>query len=731
MNNNAIIYDDEYDLQRKIAGKLNKFGFNFEQTKGGEFCDLIDKVKNIYVEVKLDEFAPSQLLYGIAKEKISDVSYIGLANSYEIRFYKPPNIQSIDKFARKIDPTLEIPPSKARKKLFDDEGFKLLGNHYSIYTYNGELDLENPKKHLFITPNNYYYFKIIFDKYLINPARFLPYIANLYANNSEIKVNNQGYLIDINNGKFYINDDERKVRRKGKILPSFSPDYRPIRNIHDKQLIESSRIKRDDVTGVLHEIDKLTPTKIRRQKGKYFTQEDVGIITSRYIMEYVDPDFILEPYVGGGSLIEPFLLYNIEMTVNDISKGHIDLLHKKLAGNKITFFARDFILTPINEIIDEWSIPKSAKKPILVYSNPPFGTSATNWLAMKKNEKQSISRKIKIDYGGLDELYGKGDLVIPAIAKMIETIKTLGKGYLAFFSPFGIFCGRLRYNKLLTQILKNFEFLYGEVFSGDKFHDVSKKKPISFTIWKYTPNINTDHESLNFIFEGESVNFKRMVLLNEGWRYDTRKYVHGEITVQGNDRFNVAAPKMIHLKIDKGGSELIPENIKIELKIPNLPSELLYGLWSCAIGHRSLTDHPVIIDNAYVHLPEFAEIKVQEILTYTAISMLIAELLNNYTGDKMGFIGMGRKFTFGNEKLTQGVEYLINTYKDSSLGNSTIETIFELLKSTPNPEDIDKTIRQDIRDEIEKRLEEIGYYDFIPIPRQLKTSKKKKPLTEF
>ena len=114
-----------------------------------------------------------------------------------------------------------------------------------------------------------------------------------------------------------------------------------------------------------------------------------------------------------------------------------------------------------------------------------------------------------------------------------------------------------------------------------------------------------------------------MQLLNEFWKYDTRKYVRGEIIAQGNDRFNVVAPKMMHLNHKKGGSELVPENIKKSLNVNNIPDELLFGLWSCTVGYRSLTSYPLYMDNAYVHLPDFSKAETQEILALSVLSILI------------------------------------------------------------------------------------------------------------
>ncbi len=701
-----IKYYDENDLQRKIKDILNHKGFQFEIVP--HKYDLVDKVRKIYIEVKTEKFAPAQILYAIAQNNQRDISYIGLACAFEVRFYKPPPFKSILKFAKEIDPDLSIPPSAVDKAELHEKAFELLGNHWKIYTYKGDLNLDEPTSLIFVDEENYPYFKKIFEKYEIDPSRFLPYIADIYAKNHEIKVNNDGWIINVNTGEFFRNTD----KEQRSLWNDYN--YKPIKNFRDKTLIESIRIRGNDIQNILHQIDRMEPIESRRFRGRFFTKDKVQDTVIDIVNE-LDPDYIVEPYVGAGSLIDSFV-EKYSGVANDINKGFIDVLRKKYEGLNWIFTSVNTIEKSTDELIRMWKIPKNKK--VLILTNPPFGTTATSLLVSKKGEisKNKKSRKIAIDYGGLGDKYGRGDLCIPAIAKLIEIIKRIKKGYIATFSPAGVLMGRLRYKKLLKALLKDFKFIEGYIFSGENFNSVSSKKPIAFTVWEYSPRCDTNIESLKFYSEGKLIRLKPSKLLKDHWKYNTARYIRGEIAVQRADYFNIPTPKMFHLDVKKGGSELIPENVKIDLNIPNIPSELIYGLWSTIVSYRSITEHPIYMDNAYIHLPDFNRVETMEILAYAVIYNLISELKNNYCKGKIGFVGMKRVFKFGGKELTDGAKYLIEKYGYIPIGNKTLKDVFEELRSQPDINKIDNNYRKIIKDEISKRLKQIGYWDFIPIP---------------
>ena len=704
-----IKFDDEKNLQRKICTQLNKHGYHFEKEIDSYFCDVVDKLTKTYCEVKTHgKFAPQQLLYGLAKENVQDAQFLALANEYEIRIYLPPKFDDILAFAKRISHDLSVSPSSVTSKRFVEEAFNILGNHLQIYNYNGNFKINEKQPCIFLDDANYEYFQMILIKYRIDPAKFINAFAKTWSKKSRLRIKNDYQtIVDL--------ESDQQVKAHRKIMNKF-----------DKTLIESTRIRAKDVEKIIHKIDELAPQDVRRKRGKYWSGKDVSEIATRLIREYVNPTFIFEPFVGGGSLIRD-LVDECDGVVNDIDKSSVDLLEQEWDGYGWKYHRNNILTTHLNEL-NTWLPEFSEDEVFCIYTNPPFGTSSTNALVSTDKEvknmakKSTKSRKNPIQYGAdkkeakyFGDKYGRGDLCIPSLAKMIELIKQKKTGYLSFFSPFGIMLGRKRYMKLLNELLKDFDFVYGEVFDGSMFNGVSKKKPISFTIWKYNKNCNTNPNTLSFWYKEREYQTKVLPLLKEGWKYNACDDGE-EIGTTRNDTFNNPNPKMLKTILHNAGSQMIPKHVKKVLNLSNIPDELIYGMWSITVGHRSLTDCSTIFDNCHTHLPNFDKKETKEIIAYAILSTLITELKSKNCEGKIDFVGMNRIFKFGGKELTKGAKYLIDTYRDCPMGVYTIGSVFDRLQQGEDPDEIDKKLRIMIKEEISKRLDEIGYWDYLPIP---------------
>ena len=216
-------------------------------------------------------------------------------------------------------------------------------------------------------------------------------------------------------------------------------------------------------------------------------------------------------------------------------------------------------------MIQLWQIPQEPTTNLVFYTNPPFGTSSTNKLASKIFEiNEAGFRQMNIQYGGLDRKYGKGDIILPAIGKILELIKTMGFGSIAFFSPSGLFLEHTRYNKILKELFRIFNFLKERSLQVAHLKKSQKAKAIAFTIWQYMPESNTPHDSLSFLYEGRRIPLKQCQLIKDVWRYrDGSLYVQNKtenaLGVLRCDRYNSPNPKVFSINVKDGsGATLSP-----------------------------------------------------------------------------------------------------------------------------------------------------------------------------
>jgi hypothetical protein len=718
---------DEKELSLKIRDYLNKSSM-FEFKFIDDFCDIADIKNKVYIEVKTDHFAHSQILHAVAKNGIKDAEYLGVANRNAVKLYRPPDFGKILSFATGFDPKLVFTPSQVDKPELNAQAEAILGEPEKVIRLEFEVS-----PYLFITKDNMRDVRVMTDRYRIGLDLLVNWLDGVGENNS-IKVNKDGWLVNTERPDMFTNEsaDEKRAKELAEFGGYRRPKHTPIR-ANDVPYFESLRIKHEDLADVLHEVDRLLSRKKRRERGVFWTESEIGDKLADEILKLTQPDYVVEPCVGGGSLIKN-IVPKYKGAMNDISAGHVEGCKKIFDGYDWKFTVYDVVNAPIDVLLREWQVP--AGKTLLLYTNPPFGTSSSNRLVSKKGElSDRLSRQQSITYSHGLEKYGKGDLFLPIVGKLIEIAKVKKNCYLAFFAPFGLFCGRKRYMKLFSALMKDFHFLKGYVFAGGNFHDINQTLGISLSIWKYSPNICSKHLNLRFEFlnkngESKELEFKRAHLLKDNWRYrDGNKYVknkvRGAIGVTRCDTFNAPNAKVFGLDAKEGsGAELSPDNFKQRpiFTVPNVPTELVYGLWSVSIGcgafgtSLSTPMFPIYMRDAYVHLPDFERKEVIEILAYSALHALF----KNYAADKIGFFGSNRVFKFGDERLTKGVEYIFNVCKDCIVyDNFTITDIFEQIRQS----NFDKEkCRRGIKEEVAKRLVQIGYWDHVPIPADTDTT---------
>lgn len=720
---------DEKQLSLKIIEYLNKNSLEYSFKFIDDFCDLADKVHKIYIEVKIDHFAPAQILHALAKERIKDASFLGVADSRVVKLYKPPEFEKILAFATSFDPGLVFAPSQVDKTELNARANQLLGTPQRI------IKLEFvAEKYFHITKDNIKSIRLVLDKYRIEPHLLLDWLDSV-REDATLIVNKEGWLVNVDKPDVFTN--ESATEKKNPELSEYGghrkPKHTPIRQ-SDAAFFESLRVRHEDLAEILHEVDRFLSITRRRRHGVFWTEEEIGDKLAGEILELSGAQYVVEPCVGGGSLIKEIVPL-VNGAMNDIDVAHINNCERIFDGYNWKFTSLDVVSTQTDELIEAWGIP--GDRTLLLYTNPPFGTVSTNRLVSTLTEMKEISsRRQKITYPPQLLKYGKGDLFLPIVGRLIEIARTQRNCYLAFFSPFGLFCGRERYNRLLDALLKEFRFVKGYVFAGNYFHDINQLKPIALSIWRYGTTKASRLIDLSFDFIDKSGNsrrirFKELPLLKDGWAYDRRDkgIVKNEIVVHHCETFNAPAPKVFHLNPKQGGSEVIPENVIKPLGVDDLPDELVYALWSVSVGAKvfwtSLSNmlHPIYFDNAYVHLPDFSRKETIEILAYSALHAV----LRNYAPDRIGFVGSNRVFRFGNERLTKGVLHLFDLSENCIVyDNYTVKDVLDQVKESEY--DFGKSTKG-IKEEVTKRLNAIGYWDYVPIPEDKNNASKTGTLT--
>jgi hypothetical protein len=679
----------EVELYREFIKKLNKLGFQFEDTsKKKGYSDLIDAINRIIVEVKLGkdvaEDGASQILYGMAREKLENFLYVGLADSELFHVFKSPEYGDILTFATELDENLEEAPSKFTGKKIA-EAMVVLGEPIWQGFWKDTTDdiskiLNSDAKIPFIAENLFALHRI-FGLYKIKTTDIISAFTD--TDILSIKITKNRIII----AKVW--GDPVVIKYKGKMKLTHKWIFERLRIPNLKAVLELRQTT-----------DRLQTDEKRANRGAYYTEQLLSIEMGNKVLKYVKPDFIIEPYAGAGSLLIPFLTKGYKNGwVNDYDEGAAGMLSSDYGTYGYTVTCVDMIDLPIEEAL---KIIGDVKEPLFI-TNPPFSSTSGS--------------KIKIEYGEFGDVYGRGNQIYPTIGKIIEIIKKLGCGYLAFFSPMGIFCERKSHMKILNGILNNFEFVYGSIWSGIHFNDVRKEIPVAFTIWKFGGS--TELETIQFECENYGLlGFKRYMLLKDGWKYLNLRPIRNEIVIGRNDYFNCPQIKVFGNSI-KNGAEVIQENVKQKLNIDDIPDELVYALWASIVGQKSLgrssaDGFPLYTATAYVHLPDFNRIETKEILAYSLIYAFVAP---DYTEGKIGFIGPRKIMKFGDsQRLNDGARYLFETYGNLSVGEQTIIEVLEAIKKDERKDDW----RVNIIKEISQRLDAIGYWNYIPLPLKKK-----------
>ena len=693
-----IRHYDERDLQRKIARKISSGDFTFQVCPSSYFCDIRDSLHGIFIEVKPKAGGYAQLLYGVYREFGSDgernftPQMLGVANDSEIQFFNVPEYGLLQEFARSIDPSLTLAPSSVLHNR-NAEAQAILGTPFAINHYDEPLDFHSP--YVFINERNVMYIMSRLERYDVDVRELILKIADVYINQGEIVLLRTGGISD--------NIDGSTVRAK-RIRPE------------DESFVKALRVTPRSVEVLRAHFDEYDRIEDRRVLGKFYTKPELANRVHDIILQHVDPDFILEPYAGSGSLVTPFV--DTPGIMNDISLEDIEIARMTFEGLSWSADNIDCVTQySAKELVDRWGLRDVWTEKSLIFTNPPFGSSSVSRLADTETHKGG-SRKIPIAYREEQLKYGRGDLLLPSIGQLIEIMKELGQGYLAFFSPLDIFCGRKRYNALLLQLLSQFEFCEGQILSGSDFNEVNKDKPVAFTVWKFGGS--TRHLDIKFQYGDQEIGLGEGFFLKDGWKYDERDGDGSMLSVRQGWAMAAPQPPNFHTSPKSGGSQVIPENVKIPLGVRGIPDEIIYSLWSTIVANSRidpLVAFPLPFGGSYTHMPrDFSEKPQQMILVYTLLWNIVNELQRNYTHGLIGFAGLHRLLVFGNPEQSRAVRNLIEKYGSEPCMDQDVRTVLQCLRTRNETGWADdRALRKDLRERLSKLLDDIGYWDHIVV----------------
>ena len=788
--NGGVLTNKYSELLNKetIKNALNNRGFSFRRASTS--FDLIDDKHSVVIAAKSICETPQQALNVVILMEEIGVNHIGLTNVDHILFFHRPSDVKLQEFRNEIGLNSEPTISGEVPQNFRNYALRFFGAPIIICdTKSPDIDPESlscgEKIAFTVVSENLHVLRRICKKYELNMGKFIGYLTGVESNS--LKVNEDGWIIDIK--RFLPFRNHELTNKTQQQLVEFEGDYKRIVDWADALFIESLRIDSNYSRRLMKTSDEEERIEVRREYGRFFTSEH---IENGRIGEWIlnvcrglnpQPDLVIEPYVGSGNLISSIIDCEDYIGVgNDIASFHVDHLFQVYNDSSWIFTDLDVLNTKTVSLIQKWKIDEESE--LLLLTNPPYGDVFVNETGSKRDElKEKNARRIKLTIPDtLATSYGKRDIVLPAIGKLIDLCKARKKGgsTLAFFSPHALFCGKMKYNRLYRKLLKDFRFVKGFLFSGKQFNSVSEEKTIAFTIWRYHENINTDPLSVSFHYNNDLIQFKEMPLLKDHWRYrdGNKRCKHKSVPFLGVKMcvgFNTLNPKFITMFPSKKARErqlteyvkesrenleklagmdreqLLHKSISLmnkrqrtgeanvakicscnlEMEITNegnWPSELILSLWSTIVGHRSMTRAPLHFDNTYVHLPDFEDPHVMEIVTLGLVYVIIEQIQNptEYSEGNIGFKGLGstRKFQFkdntGDCDYSNDVIDMIEKYAHVSLRSGiSIKEIYEELRDANVAKEKEKfnKYRTELKKEVQSRVEQIGYFgNYMPFP---------------
>lgn len=285
-------------------------------------------------------------------------------------------------------------------------------------------------------------------------------------------------------------------------------------------------IKLSDRDKMFAMADRLIEDSDRRHKGDFWTSTIWAnradeMLKSVVGSNYKDEAIIWDCASGSKNLTRDFYYANLYSSTLFSSELHLGSKYNKEGISFQYDFLNDDVEKTPTEFpnADDWKIPnslfnelinnKNSDKPIIFYTNPPYGTSG--------NLQKDGSSKIKMANSKVNDYmkknsFGKATQQLYAqfyarILKMVDDFQ-LKNVYIAFFNNSRNYCGGDYWEKFNNKLFSKFTLEKGNMFNAGEFSDTSDTWPITFSVFKLRSKKNIDLSNLEFHLSVEKSEIK-------------------------------------------------------------------------------------------------------------------------------------------------------------------------------------------------------------------------------
>jgi hypothetical protein len=323
---------------------------------------------------------------------------------------------------------------------------------------------QNVKRLIPVTPHNITEVYNYFEKNVVGSHKLSTNeLSNLFI---QILISpGENYLHPIKGKKVVVTKNFGEVTVKSKeafesFFSHFSREYTP----REKEALTSI-------------VDRLVEDTTRRKQGEFFTPTIWVDKAHEYISSVFGEDWkekyvVWDPAWGTGNLTRDYKFK--ELYVSTLNQSDIDTANQMGYNPEAVKFQFDFLNDPDEKLPQGLKNAIDEGREIIVFMNPPYGTSSTS----ENKHKEGTSLTKISDIMKLEKL---GKSCEQLYAQFLFKIKSLKINHICIFAKPNFFSSS-GFTEFRTKVWYEYHFKNGFVMDSSEFADV-KKWPLTFTIW--------------------------------------------------------------------------------------------------------------------------------------------------------------------------------------------------------------------------------------------------------